>query len=484
MELESVIGLEIHVQLKTKSKMFCSCDNTGELKPVNSTVCPVCLGQPGTLPVVNADAVKMGIKAALALNLNVLLHSKFDRKNYFYPDLPKGYQISQFDEPLARNGNLEIVTNLGKRTIGIDRLHLEEDTGKLLHDNEKTLVDFNRAGTPLMEIVTLPEVMEPIEAKTFLQDLRSILKTLNVSDADMEKGHLRVDVNISLRPKGDKKLYAKTELKNLNSFRSVERGLQYEIKRLTDLWNKNQAPTVTATRGWDENKGVSEEQRVKEAVHDYRYFPEPDLPPLNFTKREIDKVKKDLPELPKVKAARFVKIYGLNKVDAAVLVSDVFLSEFFESVVNQLIVSADDIDKKQAAKLAASWMVNKLFELLNEQKKEFSEIKFTSSQFSDFLLMVAGRRVNSTNALLLLKKMLVTGSDPEQILAEEDLSQHDGDITSFIDTVIGKYPDQVKQFKSGKEPVIKFLVGAVMKESKGKVNPQEAEKILREKIAS
>ncbi len=482
MELESVIGLEIHVQLKTKSKMFCSCDNTGELQQPNTTVCPICLGHPGTLPVVNADAIRMGILTALALNLKVALHSKFDRKNYFYPDLPKGYQISQYDEPLAQKGYLEIDTPLGKKKVHLERLHLEEDTGKLLHAENNTLVDFNRAGTPLMEIVTEPEVLQPEEAKAFLQDLKAILRALNVSDADMEKGHLRVDVNVSLRPKGEKKLYAKTELKNLNSFRSVERGLKYEINRLTELWNQGHPPEITETRGWDESKGASVTQRIKETVNDYRYFPEPDLPPINFTKTEIVKIKEQMPELPKDSVARLAKDYGLSKIDAGVLTADSNLLNFFEQTVKGLEAGSEDIENQPAAKLTANWLINKLSQLLNESDLEIQDVKFSADQFVQFLLLVATRRVNSTNGVLLLKRMLKTGNDAEQILAEEDLEQGTEDLSSVIQKVINLYPEQVEQFKGGKDPVIKFLVGAVMKQSKGKADPVEAETELRKVI--
>ncbi|HBV33151.1 TPA: Asp-tRNA(Asn)/Glu-tRNA(Gln) amidotransferase subunit GatB [Patescibacteria group bacterium] len=485
MKLEPVIGLEIHVQLKTKSKMFCSCDNTGENQPPNTTICPVCMGHPGTLPVVNAEAVRAGIKAALALNLKVNTHSKFDRKNYFYPDLPKGYQISQYDEPLAQDGYLEVETSQGKTHVGIERLHLEEDTGKLLHGQGETLVDFNRAGTPLVEIVTKPEITSPEQAKFFLQQLRAIMKSLNVSDADMEKGHLRVDVNISLRPQGDKKLYTKIELKNLNSFRSVERGLAYEISRLTELWQKGAPPNVSTTRGWDENKGISIEQRSKEAIHDYRYFPEPDLPPLDFLKKDIDAIKKELPELPPARVARFKKEYKLSTIDAKILADDNNLSDFMEQAVEQLVAHGEDINKERAAKLTVNWLVHKLFALLNEIHKSIDLVPFTTSQFADFLMLVASRRVNSTNAQLILKQMVATGKDAEDILNSEDLGPADSaDLAGVVSKVMAKYPDQVKQFQGGKEPVIKFLVGAVMKETKGKADPVEAEKVLRNTLKS
>ncbi len=483
MQLESVIGLEIHVQLKTKSKMFCACDNTGEIKPPNTTVCPVCLGHPGVLPVANTEALRMAIKTALALNLQVNLHSKFDRKNYFYPDLPKGYQISQYDEPLAQNGYLEVGIKDSKKKINIERLHLEEDTGKLFHTKDKSLVDFNRAGTPLMEIVTKPEVTTPGQAKVFLQQLRIILRYLQVSDADMEKGHLRVDVNVSLRSEGESKLYPKVELKNLNSFRSVERGLEYEIKRLTDLWDKDEYPKNNSTRGWDDTKGLSEEQRTKEEVSDYRYFPEPDLPPLNFTKKEIEEIKKSLPELPQAKSSRLIKQYGLPSYEANILVNDLVIADYFESVVAKLDKQSEEVNKKQSAKLAFNWLINKLFQLLNEKSITVDELLFDQDQFVNFLLLVASRRVNSTNAQILLKSMVETGRDPQDILDSEDLAQSsDINLEEIINKVIAQYPEQVEQYQAGKTPVLKFFLGAVMRETKGKIDPQEAEELLKQKL--
>lgn len=485
MQLEPVIGLEIHVQLKTKSKMFCACDNTGETKPPNTTICPICMGHPGTLPVVNAEAIKMAIKTALALKLRVNLHSKFDRKNYFYPDLPKGYQISQYDEPLSQEGYLEIEIRESKKKIVIERLHLEEDTGKLLHAQDKSLVDFNRAGTPLMEIVTKPQAMSPSEAKTFLQYLRTILRYLEVSEADMEKGHLRVDVNISLRPAGEDKLYPKIELKNLNSFRSVERGLEYETKRLIELWDKGEYPKINSTRGWNETKGLSEEQRTKEEVSDYRYFSEPDLPPLNFTKKEIEEIKKSLPELPQDKVKRLLKQYGLSVSEANILAVDSSVVDYFEQVVIKLIKQSEEIDKQQAAKLTFNWLINKLFQWLNKKSISLAQLEFNQDQFVDFLLLVILRRVNSTNAQLLLKRMAETGNDPQVILDTEDLGQSgDINLAEVINKVMARYPEQVAQYKAGKTPVLKFLLGAAMRETKGKINPQEAEELLKQKLLS
>ncbi|MBI5465893.1 MAG: Asp-tRNA(Asn)/Glu-tRNA(Gln) amidotransferase subunit GatB, partial [Candidatus Kerfeldbacteria bacterium] len=404
MNLEPVIGLEIHVQLKTKSKMFCACDNTGENQPPNTTICPVCMGHPGTLPVPNGEAIRMAARAALALNLKINHHSKFDRKNYFYPDLPKGYQISQYDEPLSQEGYLDIEIASGTSRVGIERLHLEEDTAKLLHGEKSSLVDFNRAGTPLAEIVTKPDIKTPTVAKAFLQELRLIMRYLGVSEADMEKGHLRCDANISLQPQGESKLYPKTEVKNLNSFRSVERALQYEIERQTKLWQEGQPPTTTSTRGWDEKKGETVLQREKEAVHDYRYFPEPDITPLEFMPEQIASWRTELPELPTARRQRLKQSYDLSAAEARLLVEDKALGGFTVRVITALAGELEG-DVKAAAKLATNWIVHKLTEVINESSLRLDQLPFTLSQFVSFLLLIARRQVNSTNAQLLLRRM-------------------------------------------------------------------------------
>jgi len=479
-----VIGLEIHVQLKTKSKMFCSCDNTGEDKAANTTICPVCMGHPGTLPVPNAEAVHLGVLAALALNLNVNLHSKFDRKNYFYPDLPKGYQISQYDEPLAGEGEFEVEVGGETHQIGIERLHLEEDTAKLLHQGVSTLVDFNRAGTPLMEIVTKPTIVSPAEAKAFLQELRLTMRYLGVSDADMEKGHLRCDANISLRPKGDTKLYPKIEVKNLNSFRAVDRALAYEVERQTKLWEAGTPPTEQSTRGWDEKKGITQEQRVKEAVNDYRYFPEPDIPPLELTAEQLEQWRSELPELPAVRRNRFTKEFGLSEKDASYLTEVQDLGDAVEQVVVVLAAELEG-DTKAAAKLTANWLVHKLAAIVTELGRPLTPLPFSVAQFADFLALVARREVNSTNAQVLLRRMVETGKDPNTILKEEDLSQGGGEeLAQVVARVLAVYPEQALQFKSGKEALLKFFVGAIMKETKGKVDPQVAEAELKRLIAT
>lgn len=480
MNLEPIIGLEIHVQLKTKSKMFCSCDNTGEDKPANTTVCPVCMGHPGTLPVPNGEAISMGVRAALALNLKVNLHSKFDRKNYFYPDLPKGYQISQYDEPLASEGYLEIETKEGKRKIGIERLHLEEDTAKLIHSGNKSLIDFNRAGTPLMEIVTKPEIRTPEEAKVFLQDLRLIMRYIEASDADMEKGHLRCDANISLRPKGDDKFYTKTEIKNLNSFRSVEKALTFEIKRQTELWKKGELPTITTTRGWDEAKAETVAQREKEALHDYRYFPEPDIPPLVLTEEQVKIWQTELPELPADRRRRWQASYDLKTADARLLTEDKLLGDFTEHVIIQL---AGELDGSvgATAKLAVNWIVNKLVEIITEKKITLEQLPFEVDDFVQFLLLVARRQVNSTNGQILLRRMVETGKKPDQIMTEEDLDQsEDGfDIPELINKVMNSNSNQAAELKAGKVSLVKYFVGLVMKESKGKIDPVVIEEEIK-----
>ncbi len=362
-----IIGLEIHVQLKTKSKMFCACDNSGEDKSPNTTICPVCMGHPGVLPVPNKRAIEYAVLAALSLNCGILDFSKFDRKNYFYPDLPKGYQISQFDKPIGRQGYLEIsptpslplekgegkggsssalISALNQRQsastkIRLARVHLEEDAAKLLH-MASTYIDFNRSGTPLLEIVTEPDIRSPQEAKIFLQELRLIMRYLGITSADMEKGHLRVDANISLSPLGPISpigpigpINPKTEIKNLNSFKAVERALEYEIIRQTKLFEKGKPPKYQSTRGWNETKGITEEQRIKEESHDYRYFPEPDTPPLNLIEfREM--LKNKIPELPAAKRQRFQDEYGFNASDAKILTDDLHLANYTEKVISEL----------------------------------------------------------------------------------------------------------------------------------------------------
>ena len=512
MKLEPVIGLEIHVQLKTKSKMFCSCSNRGEFEPPNTTICPVCTGHPGVLPVTNKKAVEMGVLASLALNCKINNVSKFDRKHYFYPDLPKGYQISQFDKPVGENGfiKIDIPTKNGLKNtrVGITRLHLEEDAAKNSHsaDKKHTLVDYNRGGTPLAEIVSEPDIRSAGEAKIFLQELRKIMRYIGVSNADMEKGQLRCDANISMREYvevGDKpegwalQLNPKTEIKNLNSFRAVERALDYEIKRQTKHWKETGIPNdIQATRGWDDARGITTEQRTKEGSSDYRYFPEPDIPPMNLSNIEKEQ-KKFLPELPRARKYRFMEEYGFNIANAEILTDDPYKADYTERVISELIswlMSMDNIEGteteiwdnygKKMSKLFSGWFINKLGGLMMQNKVDIRILKITPENFAEFITIVYDNKISGPNALKLLELMMEAGGDPSQILEEKDLGQTSdkGEIKAIVEKIINTNPKPVADYKAGKEASIMFLVGQVMKETRGKANPQSAKEMLIKKI--
>lgn len=504
MKLEPVIGLEIHVQLKTKSKMFCGSRNGAENELPNSTVCEVCTGAPGVLPATNAQAVRWAIKAAKALRCRINPHSKFDRKHYFYPDLPKGYQISQYDLPVGQGGYLEIRSREhpegGKtefiKKIRINRVHLEEDAAKLTHADREavSLVDFNRAGTPLIEIVTEPDFSTPLEAKTFLQELRLIMRYLEVSDADMEKGQLRADANISLKRAAAPALYPKTEIKNLNSFKSVERALEYEIMRQTKLWEEKNPPAVTSTRGFDEAKQITVLQREKEEAMDYRYFPEPDLPPLHLT--EIAE-QTFVPELPAARRRRFQEELDLSPADARILTDDARWAKFTEEVFSELtewvatLQAENDEEalekyREKLGRLAGGWLTSKLTGLMAENKIDIRVCKITPENFAEFIALIFTGKVGSANALTLLQEMLLAGEDPAQIMAEKKLGQvRDPDLLQkAVEAVIKMNPDQVRQYRAGKLPIIQFLVGLVMKETQGQADPQLVKKILEKKLTA
>lgn len=509
MKLETIIGLEFHVQLKTNSKMFCKCANEPDPKKPNKNICPICLGHPGTLPVTNKKAVEMAIKAALALNCEIANFTKFDRKNYFYPDLPKGYQISQYDKPIAEKGYL-IINNKARdglagrldkedelTKIGIIRLHMEEDSAKSTHSKKDTLIDYNRGGTPLIEIVTAPHMRTPEEAKTFGQELQLIMRQLDISDADMEKGHLRCDANISLRPKGDINFYPKIEIKNINSFRALERALAYEIERQTILWKSNLAPEQQETRGWDENKQETVLQRTKEEEHDYRYFPEPDLPPIKIKDEEIQEIKQTIGELPQAKRQRFMEMYEFNPEEAKILTKNKDLANYTEQVISELKdwlhsveVEGTEKDiwqknKKKIIKLVSNWLINKFLPLLQTKKISLEDNKVTAENLAEFITLIYQSKINSAAAQVILDEMVKTGADPSHVMDEKDLGQMDSgdELDTIIEKVISCNPDQVAEYKAGKEPVIKFLVGQVMKESKGKANPVEAEEQLKKKLS-
>ncbi len=482
MKYETVIGLEIHVQLRTKSKMFCSCDNTGEDQAPNITICPICTGQPGVLPVINQQAVDWTILIGMALNGKPAKLSKFDRKNYFYPDLPKGYQISQFDLPLINGGYLKI----GERDIKIKRIHLEEDAAKSIHQNDSTLIDFNRSGTPLMEIVTEADLKNPQEAKMFLQELKLIIRYQGVSSADMEKGHLRCDANISLRPIGDSKLYPKTEIKNLNSFKAVEKALEYEIKRQTKLWEEKNPPKNQETRGWDEAKGITIEQRMKEESSDYRYFPEPDLPPLKIDEARLLRIKKMSRETPQAKRKRFIEEYNFNSEEAKILTDDRDLSYYAEQVISELRTWLSAIEsegteeevweenKRKISKLVASWIINRLNKLVLDNRILIKDLKIDAGEFARFISLIYQNKISSNIAQKILEKMFTTGARAEHIMEEEDLSQvsDEKSLVEIVKKIIENNPEVVKDYQKGKTNSLQFLVGKVMKETKGRANPQ------------
>jgi len=472
-EYQPAIGLEIHVELRTKSKMFCSCANDPDEKHPNFNVCPICMGHPGTLPVINEEALKKVIKTGLALNSSIPEYSKFDRKNYFYPDLPKGYQISQYDAPLCQGGFL----NVDGRKIDITRVHLEEDTGRLMHPagTEYSLVDFNRAGVPLMELVTEPDIASAKEAKAFAEELRLILRYLGVSDADMEKGEMRVEANISIS--NDKKLGTKVEIKNLNSFRSVEYGINYEIERQSKLLNAGKK-VIQETRGWDAGKEVTVSQRKKESSHDYRYFPEPDLPPLQFKTEDIKKIRGEVPELPEAKRERFKKEYGLECEDVEMLVQNKNLGGYFEKVISE----ASDA---KIIKLCANYLITDLQSLLQGASVTDKDFKITPEDFAEFIGLIADGTISSKIAKAVLQEMFMTGGDPSNIIEEKGLSQITGEkeIEAVVRSVIDKNPQAVDDYKKGKGNALQFLVGKVMQDTRGKASPEITGQLLKKLLS-
>lgn len=492
--LEPVIGLEIHLQLKTKSKMFCGCATHDSAVAPNEHVCPICTGQPGSLPVPNEQAIRFGIRMGLALHCAIADASKFDRKNYFYPDLPKAYQISQYDQPIAAGGYLM----LGEKRIGITRAHLEEDAAKNLHGADgSTYVDFNRAGTPLIEIVTEPDFASPQDAKAFLQELRLIARYLGVSDADMEKGHMRCDANVSLRERDEDggivgmEFHPKTEIKNINSFRNVERALQYEIRRQTELWNAGSPSAVSTTRGWDDATQTTKEQREKEGEGDYRYFPEPDIPTLSL-RDMAEEERARLPELPAARRARFADEYGLRAEDARQICDDPALADYTEHVFSELsgwlssMEPEEDHDKRKLANLASGWLLSKLGGLMAERGIDIRTCKITPENFAEFVSLVATRRLNSTSGLTVLGAMLDDGSDPSHVMEEKRLGaiEDEGAVAEIVDRVIASHGDLVERYRGGKKELLQVLIGQVMKESEGAVDAKIARNMLLVRLES
>ena len=496
MILETIIGLEIHVQLKTKSKMFCSCDNKSDNTRPNTNVCPICMGHPGVLPKANRQAIEWTIMTGHALNCKIPETSKFDRKNYFYPDLPKGYQISQFNEPLCQGGYLDIKVNNENRRIDLERIHLEEDAGKLTHSTNQdySLVDYNRSSTPLMEIVTKPDFRDPVETKIFLQKLKKIIRYINVSDADMEKGQLRCDANISLKPINNKELSPKTELKNMNSFKAVEKALIYEVKRQAELWEQGNPSKKQTTRLWNEKSGTTHEMRSKEESHDYRYFPEPDLTPLRLDPKWIAKLKQTLPELPAEKKQRFIKQFELSDKEADLIISNRLISEYFENVITETnswieeLKQTEKISNKEypkIIKLVFNWITSELFALLKQVKISISNCKITPENFAELCAMIYANKISSSTAQKVLKIMFDKGSDPSQVVDEQNLAQvsDEKELDLISEKVIKANPKPVQDYKSGNENALQFLVGQIMKETKGKANPKIVINILKKKLA-
>lgn len=469
--------------------MFCGCKNDPDEKRPNVNICEVCTAQPGALPVANEEAIKKVIKTGLALNCKIAKDSKFDRKNYFYPDLPKGYQISQYDKPIASNGWLEI----DGRKIGITRIHLEEDTGSLLHPDgaDYSLINLNRAGAPLMELVTEPDIASGQEARKFAEELQLILRYLGVSDADMEKGLMRVEVNISVS-KG-KKLGTKVEIKNLNSFRVVEKAVDFEIARQTELLEAGEK-VVQETRGWHDKKEITFSQREKEEAHDYRYFPEPDLPPLHFSKTYIDAIKTQIPELPEGRRKRFSKEYGLDEKAIEVFTANKDFGNYFEKVVSELdewIDQKDDKELKAAIKLASNYLISDVRGLMGEQPAspaggEFIEkkLKITPENFAEFIAMIHKNEISSKVAKMVLADMFNTGADPSSIVDENNWRQvsDEAQIEKIIRDVIAKNEKAVADYKSGNKNAIQFLAGQVMRETRGTANPQKVGELLKKLI--
>jgi aspartyl-tRNA(Asn)/glutamyl-tRNA(Gln) amidotransferase subunit B len=471
---ETVVGLEVHVELHTQSKIFCGCA-TSFGAPPNSHTCPICLGHPGVLPLLNRQAVEYAMKAALALGCQVADDTKFDRKNYFYPDSPKAYQISQYDKPIGEHGHIDIEVNGETKRIGITRVHLEEDAGKLTHvdGGSASLVDFNRVGTPLIEIVSEPDIRSPEEARLYLEKLRAIMLYCGVSDVKMEEGSLRCDANISIRPRGEKKLGTRTELKNMNSFRGVQKGLEYEEWRQADVLDGG-GRVVQETRRWDEAQGKTISMRSKEEAHDYRYFPDPDLVTLHIDEAWKARVSRSIPELPDARKARYTSEYGLPSYDAEVITASMELADLFE----------DSLKSTKDAKAVSNWMMGDLLGYLNAGSLELSDVKLTGESLGAMIGLIEKGTISNKIAKTVFKAMLETGKSPQQIVEEQGLVQisDEGAIKAIVERIVAGNPQSVADYKAGKEKAIGFLVGQIMKETKGKANPGLVNQLLVETL--
>ncbi len=477
MEFEPVIGLEVHIQLNTKSKIFCGCSTRFGSEP-NSQTCPVCLGLPGVLPVLNREVLKKVVLAGLSLNCSISKYSKFDRKNYFYPDLPKSYQISQYDKPICYNGYIEIKTERGNKKIRITRLHLEEDAGKNIHSEipakQLSYVDFNRTGVPLGEIVSEPDISSPDEAYQYLQNLKSIMQYIDVSDCNMEEGSLRCDVNISLREKGSKGLGEKVEIKNLNSFKAVKMALEFEIKRQEGLLIDGEK-IYQETRLWDAERNETFSMRSKEGAPDYRYFPEPDLTPITLDDEFIDAVRSSMPELPAERKTRFVDEFNIPEYDAEVLTASRELADYFEEVASMGV----------NPKKASNWIMSESLALV-EKTEDIKSSLVTPKKLAKLLNLIENKTISGKIAKKVFAEMAETGAEPEEIVKERGLVQvtDSSAIEEMVDKVVGENPQSVDDYKGGKEKALKFLIGQVMKESRGKANPQIVNELLLKRLKS
>lgn len=480
MKYEAVIGLEVHTELQTKTKIFCSCRTSFGADP-NTNVCPVCLGLPGVLPVLNKKVLEYAVRAGLALNCEISRFSKFDRKNYYYPDLPKNFQTSQFDLPICEHGYLDVEVEGEKRRIRITRAHMEEDAGKLVHhgtsitDSDYSLVDYNRTGTPLLEIVSEPDMRSAKEAVAYMEKMRAILQYVGISDCRMEEGSLRCDANVSVRPVGQKELGTKTEIKNINSFKGVERAIEYEAMRQAELLEDG-GKVVQETRTWDEKEGVTKSMRTKEEANDYRYFPEPDLVPFTVSDEYIEDIRKSLPELPDARKERYMKGFGLSSEDAVFMTNDKATADYFEAAVD---AGADP-------KACVNWLMGEFASQLSTDGIEIAKAPVSAENLAALLKLISKGTISGKIAKKVFATMWKEGGNPEEIVKAQGLVQisDTAELSKLVDEVVGKNPKAVEDFKAGKKKAVGALVGQIMKATKGKANPRVINELLNKKLQS